>query len=311
MCVIFRGQNSCKKGPKMKILLSLFALVLMPSVALAAGDNMSDAYFDGKNPDLTRQEKAALAIADKFSAATAVGIDPAPGPNGSIRFLYGSQQPSIVCAPLQVCDVALQPGEQVNSINLGDTVRWTVEPAITGSGINEVQHLIIKPQDVGLESSLVVTTNRRTYYLRLRSHRSKYMPQVSFVYPEEATAKWESVKSKETKERQDKTLPETGEYLGNLDFNYEIQGDASWKPVRVYNDGNKTIIQMSSTLSQTDAPSLLVVRKDGGLFTDDERVMVNYRLQDSRYIVDTIFDKAVLISGVGSSQDSVTIQRVK
>ena len=295
----------------MKILLSLFALVLMPSVALAAGDNMSDAYFDGKNPDLTRQEKAALAIADKFSAATAVGIDPAPGPNGSIRFLYGSQQPSIVCAPLQVCDVALQPGEQVNSINLGDTVRWTVEPAITGSGINEVQHLIIKPQDVGLESSLVVTTNRRTYYLRLRSHRSKYMPQVSFVYPEEATAKWESVKSKETKERQDKTLPETGEYLGNLDFNYEIQGDASWKPVRVYNDGNKTIIQMSSTLSQTDAPSLLVVRKDGGLFTDDERVMVNYRLQDSRYIVDTIFDKAVLISGVGSSQDSVTIQRVK
>jgi type IV secretory pathway VirB9-like protein len=57
-----------------------------------------------------------------------------PAPNGSIRFLYGAQQPSIVCAVLQVCDVALQPGEQVNSINLGDTARWTVEPAITGSG---------------------------------------------------------------------------------------------------------------------------------------------------------------------------------
>jgi type IV secretory pathway VirB9-like protein len=56
------------------------------------------------------------------------------GPNGSIKFLYGAQQPSIVCAVLQVCDVALQAGEQVNSINLGDTARWTVEPAVTGSG---------------------------------------------------------------------------------------------------------------------------------------------------------------------------------
>ncbi|MDD4616141.1 MAG: P-type conjugative transfer protein TrbG [Alphaproteobacteria bacterium] len=295
----------------MKKFVVLFVLGLVPSVALAAGENMSDAYFEAKSPELTRQEKAALAIADKFSAANTVGVDPAPGPNGSIRFLYGSQQPSIVCAPLQVCDVALQPGEQVNSINLGDTIRWTVEPAITGSGVNEVQHLIIKPQDVGLESSLVVTTNRRTYYLRLRSHRAKYMPQVSFVYPEEASAKWASIKNRETKDHQDKTIPETGEYLGNLDFNYEIQGDAVWKPVRVYNDGNKTIIQMPSTLSQTEAPSLLVVRKDGGLFTDDERVMVNYRLQGDRYIVDTIFDKAVLIAGVGSNQDSVTILRVK
>jgi P-type conjugative transfer protein TrbG len=239
------------------------------------------------------------------------GIAPVTGPNGSIKFLYGAQQPSIVCAVLQVCDVALQAGEQVNSINLGDTARWTVEPAVTGSGAGEVQHLIIKPLDVGLETSMVVTTNRRSYHLRLRSHRSQYMPQVAFTYPEEAMAKWEAIKAREGRDRDDRTLPETREYMGNLSFDYEVSGSAAWKPVRVYNDGRKTIIQMPSTMAQTEAPALLVVRKDGGVFTDDETVMVNYRVQGDRYIVDSVFDKAILIAGVGSSQDRVTIQRGK
>ena len=290
----------------------LYAMILgaMPAVALAAsGDDLADLYFSGKNPTLTKQEKVAIAIAEKWKASGGTGTAPVAGPNGSIKFLYGAQQPSIVCAVLQVCDVALQPGEQVNSINLGDTARWTVEPAITGSGGGEVQHLIIKPLDVGLETSLVVTTNRRTYHFRLRSHRTRYMPQVAFTYPEDAMAKWEAIKTREVRERRDNTLPQTGEYLGNLSFDYEVSGSAAWKPLRVYNDGSKTIIQMPSTMAQGEAPTLLVVRKDGGLFSDDETVMVNYRVQGNRYIVDAVFDKAILIAGVGSGQDRVTIQK--
>lgn len=53
----------------------------------------------------------------------------------------------------------------------------------------------------------------------------------------------------------------------------------------------------------------MVVRKDGGVFSSAETVLVNYRLQADRYIVDAVFDKAVLIVGVGSNQDRVTISR--
>jgi len=292
----------------------LFALLpgVASAIVLAApGDHLTDLYFSDKNPTLTQQEKAAIAIAERWKNPRAKGVAPVTGPNGSIKFLYGAQQPSIVCAVLQVCDVALQAGEQVNSINLGDTARWTVEPAVTGSGAGEVQHLIIKPLDVGLETSMVVTTNRRSYHLKLRSHRSQYMPQVAFTYPEEAMAKWEAIKAREGRDREDRTMLGTREYMGNLSFEYEVSGSAAWKPVRVYNDGRKTIIQMPSTMAQTEAPALLVVRKDGGVFTDDETVMVNYRVQGDRYIVDSVFDKAILIAGVGSSQDRVTIQRGK
>jgi type IV secretion system protein VirB9 len=68
---------------------------------------------------------------------------------------------------------------------------------------------------------------------------------------------------------------------------------------------------MPETMAQTEAPTLLVVRREGGVFEDDETVMVNYRVQGDRYIVDTVFDKAIMIAGVGSNQDTVTIQRVK
>ncbi len=293
-----------------KTLFALMILGVVPVLALAApGDNLADLYFSNQNPDLTPQEKAAIAIAHKWQAGSARGIKPVPGADGTIKFLFGAQQPSIVCAVLQVCDVELQAGEQVNSIHLGDTARWTVEPAITGSGPAEVQHLIIKPWDVGLETSLIVTTNRRTYHFRLRSHRTEFMPRVAFTYPEDAVAKWDALKSHEVKEKHERTIPQTGEYLGDLNFAYDVDGAAPWKPVRVYNDGVKTIIQMPSTMAQTEAPTLLVVRKDGDLFTDDETVIVNYRVQGDRYIVDTIFEKAILIAGVGSSQDRVTITK--
>ncbi len=294
---------------------SLIVLCLLAGFVLpvsASTDEISEAYFTNKNPKLTPQEQAAIALAKRWQANSATGAKPVAGPDGSIRFLFGSQQPSIVCAVLQVCDIELQPGEQVNSIHLGDQARWLIEPAVTGQGVAEVQHLIVKPLDVGLETSLVVTTNRRTYHMRLRSHRREFMPRVSFTYPEDALAKWDEIKNRENHAmeiKNSRTMPQTGEYLGDLDFEYKVAGDAAWKPVRVYNDGQKTIIQMPAIMAQTEAPTLLLLRKEGGVFSKDQTDIINYRLQGDRYVVDALFDKAVLIAGVGSNQNRVTITR--
>ena len=293
----------------MKTILIAMALSAVPALGIAAGQEPADMYFNQKEPKVTVQEKAGLKIVKKWQGG-ASGIKPAAGPSGSVRFAYGLQQPNIVCAVLQVCDVELQAGERVNNLNVGDP-RFSVEFAVSGTGASQMQHLIIKPQDVGLQSTLIVTTDRRTYHLRLRSHRSDYMARVSFTYPEDLNARFEAAKLLAVKERQEQTIPQTREYLGDLHFKYELAGSAAWKPVRVYNDGVKTIIQMPAAMSQTEAPALLVVRKDGGLFRDDETVMVNYRIHGDRYIVDTVFDKAVLIAGVGGSQSKITITKGK
>ncbi|GGE90405.1 hypothetical protein GCM10008020_39260 [Massilia psychrophila] len=186
----------------------------------------ADAYFSKKTPKLTAQEKSALAIAQKWQAASRTGMKPVAGNDGMVRFVYGSQQVSIVCAVLQACDVELQPGEQVNNLNVGDQ-RFIVEPALSGSGATEVQHLILKPQDVGLDTTLVVTTNRRAYHMKLRSHRSEYMARIGFIFPEDALAKWDAVKLREAKLQQDQTIPQTKENIGDMSFAYDVKGSAS------------------------------------------------------------------------------------
>ena len=296
---------TCKK------LYAAAALCLLPVSALAAPKTtpgelpdlpLESLYFGGENPVLTPAEQKALKIARDWQARSATQLTPVPGPDGAIRFLHGSVQPSIVCAVMQVTDIELEPGEQINNISIGDSARWLVEPAVTGAGVAEVQHIILKPMDVGLETSLIVTTNRRTYHFRLKSQLTQYMPKLSFIYKDAVQARFLALKERQTEEKEKLTIPETQEYLGNLDFAYRISGSAPWKPVRVYNDGVKTIIQMPPKMKQTEAPSLLVLN-------GDEEVMVNYRLQGDRFIVDQLFDKAILIAGVGSKQTKITITR--
>ncbi len=288
---------------------NLFMLSLCASLVIASNntiaDELADMYFTGKNPELTQQEKDAMAVAKKWEAGSAQNVKPVQGANGSIQFLFGAQQTSIVCAVMQVCDIALQAGETITGVYPGDSARWTFEPALSGEGANQIQHIIIKPLDVGLETTLVVPTNRRIYHFRLRSHRTEFMPFVSFTYPEIIQAKWQAMHQQAVQEKENKTIPQTGEYLGDLDFNYKVAGKAAWKPVRVYNDSVKTIIQMPDTMRQTEAPTLLVMRGN----SDKDQIIVNYRVQGDRYIVDAVFDKAIMIAGVGRKQDRITITR--
>lgn len=255
-----------------------------------------------KNPPLTKDETTAIVKRKRWNQS--VSISPFVGGKGSVKFVFGAQDPTIVCAVRQVCDIALQPGEQLNAISVGDATRWNIVPAITGSGDNATEHLILKPLIAGSETSMVVATDRRTYHFLLHSSSKDFMPYVSFAYPEDFQARLAALKAKEQKERQDKTIPETGEYLGNLNFNYCIKGKAAFKPVRVYDDGVKTLIDFPPSVSATDAPTLLVkspFTKTPGL--------VNSRLQNNRLIVDKIFNEAVLIAGVGSHQQKIKIYR--
>ena len=296
----------------MKLLPLLIALALLPGAPLLAAEPTAlQQLLDAPEPPLSQQARAAVALANKWQSNPASRAEPVPSADGAIRFLFGAGQPTVVCAVMQVCDVELQPGEVVNSVHLGDAVRWLVEPALTGAGPNALQHLIIKPLDVGLDTSLVVTTNRRTYHLNLRSHRSEFLPRVGFIYGDEVAARWAALKQVQTQERQARTIPATGEYLGNLDFNYTLSGSAPWKPSRVYNDGTKTIIEMPREMAQTEAPTLLAIRDNGSPRGRDETTLVNYRLQGNRYIVDTVLDHAILVTGVGRGQTKITIRRGK
>ncbi len=262
-------------------------------------------YFYGEDIELTPQELQALKLTQDWKKTTASTV-PVRGPAGSIQFIFGGQSIDIVCAVLQVCDIQLQPGEEVNSIHIGDSARWKIEPAITGYGASEIQHLVIKPLDNNLKTNLLVTTNRRSYHMNLKSHKTELMPEVSFIYPEDAIQKFRIKNQKHQSFMTNNTISSTNEYLGDLDFDYKVKGDSQidWTPVRVYNNGVKTIIQLSEKTSYKEIPTLLVLDK-----SSSKEKLVNYRFVNNKFIVDAVFDTAVLIMGVGSDQEKVTITR--
>lgn len=223
--------------------------------------------------------------------------------NGSVVFMYGLTMPTIVTAPLRLTDIRLEPGEKIKEIQLGDTVRWIVSPSISGEGQSRVSHVIIKPADAGLQTTMVVLTDRRTYVLTLKSTKKDYMPIVSFQYPEKIRQKIAEYERKVAQQQKRKEFWVTDTITRNidqLDFGYKIEGDYFWRPVRVYNDGVHTYIQLPQKVKFKEAPVLLVL--DG-----EKEKMVNYRLKGDRLIVDNLFEKAVLIKGVGQNQERVEV----
>lgn len=218
------------------------------------------------------------------------------GPDGKVIFLFGETQPSVVCSPLQVCDVELQGGEIVRDVLVGDTVRWKIEPATSGAAGGQAIHLIVKPSEPGLVTSMVVTTSRRTYHIQLKSHPSRYMARVGFEYPEDTSTKLADINARLDVGGTNGNTPE------KLNFSYTVRGSAPWKPKRVYSDGVKTYIQFSKTISSQDAPVLFVV-------TGGQNRIVNYRMKNDMMVVDYAVDRAVLVSGVGRRQQKVAIWR--
>lgn len=220
------------------------------------------------------------------------------GADGKVIFLYGEVQPSVVCSPLQVCDIELQGGEIVRDVLVGDTVRWKVEPATSGASGGQAIHLIVKPTEPGLVTSMVVTTSRRTYHLQLKSHPTQYMARVGFDYPEDVSNRLADINAR----IEASTIPGAGVPAEQLNFGYSINGSARFRPTRVYTDGTKTYIQFSESVAPRDVPVLFVV--SGG-----QNRIVNYRMRSNMMIVDYCIDRAILISGTGWDQEKITIQR--
>jgi type IV secretion system protein VirB9 len=234
---------------------------------------------------------------------------PSPGPGGRVMYSFGAGLATVVCAPLRVCMIELEAGEKiVGEPHIGDSVRWNISPAMYGAGEQATAVIILKPQMPGLDTNLLITTDRRAYYLRLISKPEDYVARVAFAYPEDDTRKWQQqVAAEQALAKQEKhsaEIPPAMIAIEKVNFDYTIRGgDEHIRPVRVFDDGAKTYIQMPPELQHREAPVLLVVGNDG------KGEMTNYRVKDQTYIVDRLFDHANLVLGSGKKAQKVGISR--
>lgn len=230
---------------------------------------------------------------------------PTVGKDGRVVYHYGESTHTIVCSVRNVCDIQLEPGERVTQAPaIGDSVQWIVTPGKTGSGDTETVHIVIKPKNPGLHTSMIVFTDRRAYHFELKSTLDRHMSYVSFVYQEEMAQAWSNIIATKQRDRINSTLEVGGEsmLIDNLEFDYRIKGRAAWKPVRVFNDDLKTYIQFPKSIRSGDVPVFMSIK-------NGQQEIMNYRLRGSTLIVDGLVNEGVLITGVGRNQTKVTIKK--
>ena len=262
--------------------------------------------------DLTMRkiDEEAMKLVKEFSSGKN-GVPPTLGQTGAVVFTYQSYIPKIMCRPMRVTDIILQPGEIVTGVFPGDTARWTFIPGRSGPTGSEQIHVLVKPLMADISTNLVINTDRRTYNIDLLSSANEFMPSISFSYPLDTMAAWDVFIADKQKERSATELLSEGEYKVNpeeLHFNYEIRGkdDIRWKPIRVWDDGIKTYIQFSSqsAIRSIEAPVFVI-------FEGRREMLVNYRVAKDMFIVDKVFAKAGLIAGTGAQQSRIVITRRK
>lgn len=190
-------------------------------------------------------------------------------------------------APLRVTTLTLAEGETLVSKAAGDTVRWQIGEAVSGSGSARRIHVLLKPLERGLETNLVLTTNRRVYLLDLKSGAADaFNAAIAWDEPAASAA---GADVQELKGSDPLVTPQ-----GPLDASYRIEPlgrRARWTPSSVFNDGLRTFIAFSADLQVDEAPVLFVLAPDG------EAQMVNYRQQGGLFVVDRLFDRAELRLG--------------
>ena len=82
-------------------------------------------------------------------------------------FPYGLSQPEVRCKPFAICDIELEPGEEVLDLAAADTVRWQFQPLREGPKEKRTTHITVKPQDtIPMETGIVVGTDRRVYRIK-------------------------------------------------------------------------------------------------------------------------------------------------
>lgn len=147
----------------------------------AAGPTMPNGWpgeVSALSPDrpLSRREVRNLGMATRWRLRACT---PTQRPDGVLEFLQGACEITVVCAPLRVCVIALEPGETVTDLpDVGDP-RWMVQRRVVGAGAQRTINAVVKPADAGLDTTLTIPTNKRILAIRLISRRNEYMPYVT------------------------------------------------------------------------------------------------------------------------------------
>lgn len=220
---------------------------------------------------------------------------PLPGDSRLVQFEYDADNTYLILGkPKAVTHFEFGTDERIQTVAAGDTKNWELNPT------SNRRHLFVKPIYEGLETSLTVITDKRSYQFVLRSTGpgAKWYQRVTWRYgqtmllelkaEEERALQLERNETEALRARETVTLA-TDINPQDLRFNYEITGDAAFRPTSVFDDGKFTWIRMPDKLNEM--PALFASS------TGEQLAIVNYVVKGDYILAQRLMDTGVLRLG--------------
>ncbi len=242
------------------------------------------------------------------TAAHADGrVYPSPLAPRIVRFVFDPEQTyTLFLRRGMVTDIHFARGEALQSLALGDTVRWVTAE----SG----RDLFIKPVRSGIETSATVVTNARTYQLMLESVKKGALWYQAVTWNTPNLLVWKNLHVPPVLAATEGQFGQTAATIAQahpktertgrtvhplkLDFRYKIQGSAPFRPDEVFDDGHFTWIRIPK--SAWTMPALFVVEHGKWDLT-------NYDVHGDFLVVQRTFGEAVL----RADNETVSIRKGK
>ncbi len=181
--------------------------------------------------------------------------------------------------------VELQPDEKIETLALGDSLAWKVEPNHKGDII------FVKPVDKNAQSNLNVVTDKRIYSFLLRSNTrppGQQIYAVRFRFPDDEASAAMLVAAKQR--ASNPNLKDLN--IANANSDYGYKGASANKPVAVFDDGTKTWFRFDG-----ETPAIFIVD------ADRNESLINFRTEGPFVVVDKVSPQWTLRNG----QDSTCI----
>jgi len=216
---------------------------------------------------------------------------------------FGTGAPELQCETLRVCAVELETGERVVKTYLGDGERWKVDVQLSQEG--GVKPLVVlKPTECGIETNLIVSTDRRIYDVLVQSRSCGSPGEGLKLGPRRLRFEYGGF----TQAWKDRGQP--GPVAGeastakpqSLNFKYAWTG--GWrgvKPKLVYDDGQRVYVRLERVPEK--APAIFRKGAEG-------LELVPFRLEGDVYVIEAMPDELVLVSGSHEKRDRTTVRRI-
>ncbi|WP_081576955.1 TrbG/VirB9 family P-type conjugative transfer protein [Acidithiobacillus thiooxidans] len=246
--------------------------------------------------------------------------------NGTVDSLAG--RPVLVCSPLHTCIIELPDGVRpVTTVGISKS-EWNVQQALVG----KQPEIFLSPKFKGLHQNIVVAATDQgrpsNYEIRLVSDAVRYIPALKIEDSRGEVRSWKTdlpsagsqAAALQTADNaptdpsaadpKGNVLPLPNIRLNHVNLRWSIHcGGGGWfrssdckpiRPLRVYDDGTHTFIDMPQGLASHGGFPILQARNASG-----HLIGVNTQIRGNTYVVDSV--PAEILLRLGS--EVVTIQQ--